>query len=239
MKFLAALAAGIAAGAVVALTLVYFNPFVARASLSPLAVSGQQQFTLNYSAVPKHAIAYTNDGESRVAPYPEKILQLWEPPIRQTDVLVTRLLDANKNPAGIGIKFSSKSEGTRVLNGEALADSIWHVYLPGEGTLLVAQTENYWRYLRDIVVPAHWNSGNGWKGTWHGTITSGPGALGTARVHGGSGRFRGVEAEAVETLTAKAYSSTEGPVAMEGQLLVEMPDPDDGMTARTPESPGR
>lgn len=236
MKYLVALVLGIAAGGVVALLLLFFNPFMAKAGLSPLAVSGQQQFSLNYSAVPKHAIAYTNDGESRVAPYPDKVLQLWEPPIRQTDVLVTRLLDARNEPAGIGIKFTSRSEDTRILNGEALADSVWFVFLPAEGTLLIAQTENYWRYLRDIVVPAHWRSGNGWKGSWHGTMTSGPGALGTARVHGGSGRFRGIEAEAIETLTAKAYSSADGPVAMNGQLIVELPAAGDEMTARTPDT---
>ena len=234
MKYLVAFVVGIAAGGIVALSLLYFNPFMAQAALTPLAVSGQQQISLNFSAVPKHAIAYTNDGESRIAPYPDKILQLWEPPIRQTDVLVTRLLDARNQPAGIGIKFTSKSEDTRILNGEALADSVWYVFLPRQGTLLVAQTENYWGYLRDIVVPAHWSSGNGWKGNWHGTMTSGPGALGTARVHGGSGRFRGIEAEAIETLTAKAYSTTDGPVAMNGQIIVELPAGGDEMTARTP-----
>lgn len=223
MKYLVALVLGIVAGGIVAVTFLYFNPFTARAALSPLAVSRQQQFSLSYSAVPKHAIAYTNDGESRVAPYPDKVLQLWEPTIRQTDVLVTELRDARNQPAGLGIKFTSRSEDTRILNGEALVDSVWYVYLPREGTLLVAQTENYWRYLRDIVVPAHWSSGNGWKGNWHGTMTSGPGALGTARVHGGSGRFRGIEAEAIETLTGKAYSATDGPVSLTGQLIVELP----------------
>lgn len=236
MKYLISLLLGIAAGGVVALALLFFNPFMANVALSPLAVSGQQQLSLNYSAVPKHAIAYTNDGESRISPYPGKILQLWEPPIRQTDVLVTRLLDARNQTAGIGIKFTSRSEDTRILNGEALADSVWYVYLPREGTMLVAQTENYWRYLRDVVVPAHWRSGNGWKGNWHGTMTSGPGALGTARVHGGSGRFRGIEAEAIETRTAKAYSSSDGPVAMQGQLIVELPSARDEMTARTPDT---
>lgn len=236
MKYFVALLLGIAAGGAVALLLLYFNPFMAKIPLSPLAVSGQQQFSLNYSAVPKHAIAYTNDGESRIAPYPDTVLQLWEHPIRQTDVFVTRLLNARNEPAGIGIKFTSKSEDTRILNGEALADSVWYVFLPREGTLLVAQTENYWRYLRDIVVPAHWSSGNGWKGNWHGTMTSGPGALGTARVHGGSGRFRGIEAEAIETLTAKAYSRDDGPVAMNGQLIVELPSDGNEMTARTPDT---
>ena len=76
----------------------------------------------------------------------------------------------------------------------------------------------------DIVVPAHWNSGDSWRGNWLGTVTSGPGALGTARMYGGSGIFRSVEAEAIETLSAKAYSAEYGPVAIDGQLTVEIPE---------------
>lgn len=230
MKYLVALILGIAAGGAVAFGLLYYNPFMASSNVSPIMVSDRQQFSLNYSAVAKHAIAYTNDGESRIAPHPDKILQLWEPPISQTSALVVELHDARNNPIGIGIKMSSRSERTRVLNGEALADSVWHVFLPNEGTLLIAQTENYWNFLRDIVVPAHWTSGNGWKGSWHGTLTNGPNALGTAAVHGNSGIYAGLESEAIELLTAKAYSSDAGPVAMTGQLIVELPAPDEELT---------
>ena len=124
---------------------------------------------------------------------------------------------------GLGIKFVSLSEDTRILNGDVLADSVWYVYLPGKGTLLIEQSENYWDLLRKIVIPAYWNADDSWRGSWRGTITSGPGPLGTARVYGGSGIFRNVEAEAIETLTASAYSLKTGPVALEGRLLVELP----------------
>lgn len=233
MKYLIALVLGVASGGAIAFGLLYYNPFMSTSNLSPLIVSDKQQFSLSYSAVAGHAIAFTNDGESRVRPHPEKILQLWEAPIRQTSAMVVLLHDARNNPVGIGIKMSSLSERTRVLSGEALADSVWHVFLPNEGTLLIAQTENYWNFLRDIVVPAHWSSGNAWKGNWHGTLTNGPGALGTALVHGSSGSYAGMEAEAIELLSAKAYSSEAGPVAMTGQLIVELPSTNDELTARS------
>ena len=103
-------------------------------------------------------------------------------------------------------------------------DSAWYLYLPARGTLLISQTENYWDYLREIVVPAHWDSGHAWKGDWRGTITSGPGESGTARVYGGSGAFDGMESDALETLAARAYSAEVGPVAMQGLLTIEIPD---------------
>ena len=168
-------------------------------------------------------LVYTNDGESQVEPHPAKVLQLWEPTIRQSSTMATTLVDSRGQLAGLGIKFASHSEGTSILDSEALVDSVWHIYLPGRGSMFIAQTENYWDYIRDIVVPARWSSGDNWRGTWRGNITSGPNALGTAQVFGGSGEYDGVDTEAVEALNARAYSVEQGPVAMQGELSIEIP----------------
>jgi hypothetical protein len=137
-------------------------------------------------------------------------------------VLLTVLTDSRNNPAGIGIKFSSESERTRLINGEALVDSAWHIHLVERGSLFVEQTENYWNFLRKIVLPAYWSSANHWKGVWNGNMTVGPGALGTAAVTGGTGEFAGLVSEAVEAINASAYSVAQGPVAMEGRLIIDV-----------------
>jgi hypothetical protein len=178
---------------------------------------------LSYSAVASDAIMVTNDGESRIDPIPEKVQQLWEAPIRQTSTMATVLRDARNQVAGLGIKVSSAAESTRLLNGKVLVDSIWYVYLPGRGSFFVEQSENYWYYLRDIVLPAYRSSGGTWKGKWMGNITAGPGALGTARVVGGSGEFVGMEMLGVETLSVSAWRVEDGPLAAEGQLIIELP----------------
>ncbi|MDJ0812667.1 MAG: hypothetical protein QNJ23_02995 [Woeseiaceae bacterium] len=223
MRYLVALLLGLAVGVAAFLALLYFNPMTTRNHLSPLSVSDNQVITFNYSAVATDAIVYTNDGESQVIPHPAKVLQLWEPTVRRSDALATVLRDGRNAPAAIGIKFSSDSERTNVLNGEAIVDSVWHVYAPGQGTLFVEQRENYWDFLRDIMIPARWSSGDNWRGNWNGSITSGPGALGTSRVFGGSGIFAGIETDAVESLSAKAYSVEFGPVAMDAELAIEIP----------------
>jgi hypothetical protein len=204
------------------LALLFFNPLAAKNPLSPLSVSDNRMISLTYSAVAGDALLYANDGESRIRPYPEKVQQLWEAPIRRTDILVTLLSDSRSDQAGIGIKFVSDSERTRLINGEALVDSVWHIMLPDRGTLFVYQSENFWNYLREIVVPAHWSSAKNWRGTWHGNTTVGPGSLGTASVYGGSGEFAGLSSEAVEALTARAYSVTDGPVSMEGRITIDV-----------------
>jgi predicted RNA methylase len=73
------------------------------------------------------------------------------------------------------------------------------------------------------MIPAYRSSADSWKGVWLGDLTAGPGALGTAAVTGGAGSLRGLKMEAVESLSARAYSVENGPVAAEGQLLIELP----------------
>lgn len=222
IKYVGGLLIGFLLGALAAATLLYFNPLAARNPLSPLSVSNNEILSLGYSAVPTDAIVYTNNGESRVQPHPEKVRELWEAPIRHSEVLVTVVKNSRNMPAGIGIKFSSDSERTRLINGEALVDSAWHIHIVERGSLFVEQTENYWNFLRKIVVPAYWSSSNHWKGVWNGNMTVGPGALGTAAVSGGTGEFAGLESEAVEAVHASAYSVSQGPVAMEGRLAIDV-----------------
>ena len=220
MKHAIAYVLGLAVGAALFLLALYHNPFAGKATISPLSMSDQQLLDFSFSAVPGESIAFTNDGESRVKPHPQGIAELWEPAVRHTTILVALLSDSRGVPAGVGVKFASESEQTNLLASEALMDSVWHLYMPGSGTLFVDQTENLWGYFRNIVLPARWNSADSWRGTWYGITTVGPGALGTARVTGGSGRYADLASEGIESWRAQAYSSLRGPVAMEGHLTI-------------------
>lgn len=222
MKYAISLLAGIVVGVALFLALLYHNPFAASPTLSTLHVSDTRLVDLSYSPVAGEALAVTNEGNGASKPTPDGIAELWEPAIRKTRLLVTTLTGAGGEFAGIGIKFSSDSESTRLLNAEAMTDSAWHIWLPGDGSLFINQTENLWPYLRGVVVPARLSSGDSWRGTWYGITTTGPNALGTASVTGGSGRFAGVSSEATEALSARAWSASQGPVAMTGNLLISL-----------------
>ena len=224
-KYVIALLLAMLTAVVLLVLLLYFNPLNNPQTLSPLSVSRNEVLVLNYSAVASNALVYTNDGESQVEPHPAKVLQLWEATIRRTDAMATVLKDSRNQPVAIGVKFSSDSESTDILNGKANVDSVWHIYMPGRGSLFVHQVENHWNYLREVVIPAHWSSGDNWRGLWNGHITAGPGALATARVVGGSGEFADMESVAVESFSAQAYSVDQGPVALDSVLMVEVVDP--------------
>jgi hypothetical protein len=199
----------------------YYNPFVGNPSVSPLAISDLELVNLSYSLVPNESIIFTNNGEANVPPHPDKVLQLWEPTISETRGFVTILSNIRGEPVGIGVKFSSDSEASSLLDAKILVDSVWHIYTPERGSLFVNQTENFWSYLHDIVVPARLSSGDNWRGTWNGIMSIGPGALGTARVTAGSGNL--LDGEAVESVAARAYSALTGPVGMSGNLTIAFP----------------
>ena len=235
MKYLVSLMVGVVTGGLATLLVFVLNPLTSAPALSPLAVSENQLMMLKYSAVPADAILFTNDGESLLQPLPSGVQELWEPAIEGTTVAVIPLFDVRAEPVGLGVKFSSLSESTRLFSGEANVDSAWHVFLPGKGSLFVGQRENYFDYLRQVVIPAHWSASKNWKGHWRQSLTSGPGVLGTASVVGGSGVFDTMAADAVETHVARAYSARIGPVAVEGELAIELQrEPAPALVAESP-----
>jgi hypothetical protein len=222
MKYLISLVLGLVCGTALFMAGLYYNPLIGRGNVSPLAASDVNLARMSYSAVTTDSIAFSNDGKSISHPFPRGVAKLWEPAINDTQVKVTRLVDDRGEFAGIGIKISSPSEKTRLFRSEILVNSVWHLYLPGQGTLAINQTENYWAYLRDIVIPAWRNVSDNWRGDWSRNMTSGPGALGTARVTGLGGEFYGLQGDAMESLSASAYSLSNGPAAMTGVLSIAL-----------------
>lgn len=225
MKYIVGLLLGMITGAALFGAAIYWNPFVGHSSVSPLALS-PDMVELNFTAVPDKSIAWIGNGDSAWPSHPQKVQELWEPAIEDTVVLVTRFTDSRGEPAGFGVKFSTGAESARLMNGEVLVNSVWHLWLSGQGGLLIEQTENEWPWLRDIVIPAKWSTSDDWRGTWFGILTVGPGALGSGRVTAGSGALSGAVGEAVEARRASAWSAQSGPVAVDGSLTLVLPDRD-------------
>ena len=223
MKYVVSLLLGAAVGVLLVALAIIYNPLTSDPGLSPLSVTDAEVMALTYSSVPVESIVYTNDGESRHAPHPVRTLQLWEAPIRLTTAMATVMHDARNQPAGLGVKFLSRSERSNLLYGEALADSVWYIYLPGRGALFIQQSENFWPFVKNVMVPSWRSSANMWKGNWLGDTTAGPGALRTALVTGSSGEFDGLQTEALESLSVQAYSLDRGFVSANGRLVIEMP----------------
>lgn len=233
MKYVGVLLLGLLLGAFLFVLGLVYSPFNEERGVSPLSVNDSAVLSLSYDAVPRRSIAFTNDGKSRRAPHPAGVPPLADAAIVQSSALLTVMRNARGQAAALGLKFSSRSEKTHLIAGKALVDSDWYIYLPGQGSLFIEQSQNYWPYLKSVVIPAYRNSANSWKGSWFGNLTAGPGAAGTARVTAGSEELSGRRMAAVESLTVQAYSADTGLVAAEGRLLIEVPaaDPQPGEAA--------
>lgn len=222
MKYLVGLLAGMVTGAAMFAILLYVNPLIKVKNLSPISVSTSSQFELSYEATPMESILWTDSGQSNVRPRPPLVQELFEETIRDTRVIVTLLRSSRGAAAGVGVKFQTTAEQTGLLDGNYPVNSTWHIWLLQRGGLMIDQRENQWTLLRDVVLPAYLSSADSWRGSWYGILTSGPQALGVARVFGGSGYLANQDGEAVEAINAKAYSAETGPAAMQGRLTISM-----------------
>jgi hypothetical protein len=220
VRFLRAFIPGFLTGVLLFLAGFYFNPFSSESRLSPLSLSKSRLVEYSYSLDPGEMLALTNNGNSRTRTNPERVQELWEPAVEDTEAFVTILHDTVGKPAGIGIKISSWSADSKLLSAQLLKNSDWHLFVPEHGTAFVEQTENQWPYLRNIVIPGLIS--REWQGTWYGSITSGPNALRTAKVRGGSGHMQDLRSEAVEFFQAGAYSAETGPARTVGRLTLEL-----------------
>jgi len=64
MKYVISLLLGALLGALLFSLALYYNPFAAQPTISPLSVTQDRVINLSYSAVASDAILYTDNGES-------------------------------------------------------------------------------------------------------------------------------------------------------------------------------
>jgi len=215
--------AGIFVGIFLFLQAIYLNPLTGRDSVSPLTLSPHQMLELHFStALDDNRLVPAQETNGTVLSTPTTV-EFSEPTLRDTTVFLTILKDTTDHAAGLGIKMLSKSETTSLIKGAAITNSIWHIYLPASGTIMIDQTENYWAYIRDIVIPAHLASDKSWQGTFHRITTTGPKPQGTANVSGGNGLFENLNTSASESLTVARYLAGTGQVTMDGNLKIVIP----------------
>jgi hypothetical protein len=141
MKYLLSMLIGVLLGASLFVAGMFYNPFTERQAVSPLAMTDDEHLDFKYTAVPGETILYTDNGESIINTHPDRVAELWEPAIVDTRIAVNLLTDSRGEAVGLGIKFSTDSEQTRLISSQVLVNSAWHIYVPGQGTLFVDQIE--------------------------------------------------------------------------------------------------
>ena len=219
MRVLLVFFVGLLVGLSVAAALLYFNPLT-----DVEAPSADDAQWLLYDSPLGSNLFLTHRGELPLRSNPDAVPELWESTIDGTVVLLVELRRSDGSLFGLGTRISALSEDTELLRNGVQLDSYWTVSAPGKGSLFVAQQENVWPVLKEVVLPTVYFT-QGWRGTKGYALNAGPLPTGHGLVLGATGEFRDQRGRALERYELRRYSGTEGPVDMSAELGILLPPP--------------
>ena len=207
-------------GALILILGLYFNPLDNQNNMPSLKIFSGNITHLKYSFNPKDILFFA-DKEKYINKLDPNILnKLNEPALKNTRIIFLPLYDNNNNLEGFGIKISSDSKKTNLLSSQTLANSLWHIYLPKKGSFIFHETENFWPYIKNIIIPAHLDKNNNWHGIYRFITTEGPNLDGSGNTIGGHGIFKSKRGFSQESAEITAYSIENGPTIKIGNLRI-------------------
>ncbi len=203
MKTIIAFLVGLALGVALVVAAIFYNPWAANNDLVPLK-EDSSALTLRFAGHVGGALVHLNSGLERLPQVPADAERLWHSTHKGNHVLLHVLENSAGEIAGYGVKMAAWSEDSRVLPPRALVASNWNVVVPGLGSFFVAQNENYWPLLREVILPA--TQQGEWKGSFAGDLTVGPRGTLEGEFTGASGVLRGQRGVARESVSAQQYT---------------------------------
>lgn len=215
MKYVITFFFGLAAGAAVALVLLYFNPLTGDAGRGRPAASWE----LGYALSPARASLLTHGEQLRLPVIPVDAPLLWEQGVRGT-VLGVLALEDETGAAAVATRISVPVADSDLLLHGLFVDDYWLVTAPGRGSLFVHALDNQWPLLRDTVGRVDLLRRD-WPGAATYDPTVGPGPGGRATVLGLSGEFTGERGTARDLITLERYGAA-GFAELSGELLLSL-----------------
>ncbi len=206
MKALIAFLFAFALGLLLVVAVAYYNPLYTSNDSVPVNADSPGALELRFGPELDNAIIYSNSGLERLPRTPESVEELWHPSLRGAHVVLHAMQNAQGETVGLGVKMGAWSEGTRVLKGKLLMNSVWSVLMPQAGSFYVVQTENYWPFAQQVVLPATLNDDKTWTGRFAGDTTVGPQGTLEGVFIGGNGVLRGHRGGAKESVRISSYA---------------------------------
>lgn len=205
MRYLFMLLAGCIAGAALGAGFVYVNPLIGSATpkLDDLPR------TLRYE-LPASALAVTHAGRLPVMPpVPEGIGLLWERTVDTSAFGLLVLSADDDEPAAVASRVLMPSAESDSLTRGVIADDLWLITIPGEGTLQIIAQSNVWPLVKDTLLNAS-VLGRTFSGPREYTVTAGPTGDGQALLVGATGLFAQRAGRALERMRVMGYSREQG-----------------------------
>lgn len=217
MKYIAALIAGIVVGAAVAVLFVVKSPY------TPTTDSRLSDPTLTLTPTSSGSVQILNSatGYPWLRQQPASALKPEVAGARTSVQVFSAPTDVTGVPS-YAVRFAALSNNGKPINGELAEESVWHVVVPGYGSLIIGGTDNLWAFAREAAMPLVRQQD--WRGNAQ-IRTTGLQGTESADVLGVSGAFVEATGRAEYLQRVRSVSLTQG-TAFEGQLRVEMRFPE-------------
>ncbi|MEO1036755.1 MAG: hypothetical protein AAFX44_14455 [Pseudomonadota bacterium] len=225
MKNLLVFLLGVVIGLAIVWAVIWYNPLDRGAIDVPIDVD-ERTLVLEYDSPISGSIYYVNSGLEKLPRNPASQDALFFPSQRGAHVSVHALKNRRGEPVALGIKHFALAEDTALLPARAHVNGAWQILIPGAGGFFIESQENYWPFLRAVLLPAAFGNGN-WQGRYESDSTIGPTGTFEAVMVGASGLFADRTGLAKETLAVTEFSlhAVGGPPTAFGTLTVVPEDP--------------
>ncbi|MFD7408625.1 hypothetical protein ACFV7R_39650 [Streptomyces sp. NPDC059866] len=162
-----------------------------------------------FAEVPKDGVFETHRGDLPLAVFPEGIAKFTEPRLQKAFALGGKLRDKNGEVVGFSTEIEEVLPETDFESGKLLTHTVWTLFFPGRGTIVLDQIENSSEVATKVFKPAL-ESGEPWTGTLNAVTTAGPRADGKGVILGGTGEFAGIRGSGIEIANLRRFDPATG-----------------------------
>ncbi|MFF5477693.1 hypothetical protein ACFY5C_10195 [Streptomyces sp. NPDC012935] len=162
-----------------------------------------------FAEVPQDGVFETHRGDLPLAAFPEGIAKFTEPRLHNAFSLGAKVRDRNGTVVGFATEIEEVLPETDFEAGKLLTHTVWTLFFPGRGTIVLDQIEDSSEVASKVFKPA-FDSGKPWVGTLDAVTTAGPRADGKGVIIGGTGEFAGIRGTGVEAAGLRRFDPATG-----------------------------
>lgn len=162
-----------------------------------------------FAEVPQDGVFETHRGDLPLALFPQGIAKFTEPRLHNAFALGGKLRDKNGEVVGFSTEIEEVLPETDFESGTLLTHTVWTLFFPGRGTLVLDQIEDSSEVATKVFEPA-FDSGRPWAGTLRAVTTAGPRKDGRGVILGGTGEFEGARGTGIEIAELRRFDPATG-----------------------------
>ncbi|QKV91542.1 hypothetical protein HUT19_07090 [Streptomyces sp. NA02950] len=162
-----------------------------------------------FARVPKDGVFETHQGNLPLAVFPSGIAKFTEPELRKAFALGGKIRDKNGKVVGFSTEIEEVLPKTDFESGTMLTHTVWTLFFPGRGSLVLDQIENSTKVATKVFKPA-FAGRKPWVGRLNATTTAGPRKDGRGVILGGTGEFAGIRGSGIEIADLRRFDPATG-----------------------------